>query len=97
MNGEEGRIICRCEEIRLQQIQEAIAAGCTDADAVKKATRAGMGLCQGRTCRHLVTRIIAEQTGIPAAEQTPQSVRAPFRPIPLDAIAQTELAEKEES
>ncbi|MDO4565635.1 MAG: (2Fe-2S)-binding protein, partial [Clostridia bacterium] len=89
MGQEHDCIICRCEEIYRKQIEEAIAAGCTDVDSVKKATRAGMGLCQGRTCRNLVTRIIAEKAGIPPAEQTQYSVRAPFRPIPLEAIANT--------
>ena len=39
-------IICRCEEVTLAQIEEAIAMGATSIKAVKKITRAGMGDCQ---------------------------------------------------
>lgn len=88
-------IICRCEEIYRDEIVEAIHNGCTDINQVKKATRAGMGLCQGRTCQVLVKRIIAEEGGIPLDKQTQATVRAPFRPIPLEAIANTELESKE--
>lgn len=84
-------IICRCEEVRRQQIVEAIKKGCTDVNQVKKETRAGMGLCQGRTCQTLVKRLIAEEGKVPLDQQEQATVRAPFRPIPLEAIANTEL------
>jgi len=59
---------------------------------VKRMTRAGMGLCQGRTCGRLVARIIAEETGLDPAEVMPDTQRPPLRPIPLDI-----LEEKDES
>ena len=89
----ENQIICRCEEIRKQQIVGAIRDGCMDIDAVKKTTRAGMGLCQGRTCQHLVRKIITEETGIPPDMQDAAKVRAPFRSIPMEAMAKAQVKE----
>ena len=56
-------IICRCQEVTRQEILQAIADGAVTVDGVKKRTRAGMGLCQGKTCERLIARIVAEQTG----------------------------------
>ena len=64
-------IICRCQEVSRQEILDAIADGALTVDGVKRRTRAGMGLCQGKTCERLVARIIAEQTGRPMAEILP--------------------------
>ena len=57
-------IVCRCEEITAGEIRKAIRKyHATTVTEVKRRVRAGMGLCQGRTCGKLVSRIIAEETG----------------------------------
>ncbi|MGQ9595626.1 MAG: (2Fe-2S)-binding protein, partial [Anaerolineae bacterium] len=48
MNDDE-IIICRCEEVTKGEILEAIRDGCDSVIWIKRKTRAGMGLCQGRT------------------------------------------------
>ena len=80
---DEGRIICRCEEITLGEIREAIESGARDVDAVKRMTRAGMGLCQNKTCYNLVAQIIHEETGVTLSELKPFTARPPIRPIPV--------------
>ncbi|HHY04456.1 MAG TPA: (2Fe-2S)-binding protein, partial [Thermoanaerobacterales bacterium] len=52
-------IICRCEDISLEEIQEVIGKGYTDMDEIKRITRCGMGQCQGRTCRSLLLAELA--------------------------------------
>lgn len=79
-------IICRCEEITLGQISEALAEGACTVHAVKIATRAGMGLCQGRTCRSLVEGLV-EGSGQGSCEHRPVTVRTPVRPVPLSRLA----------
>ncbi len=79
-------IVCRCEEIARAEIEAAIAAGCDSVTWVKRKTRAGMGLCQGRTCGRLVARIVAEETGQELADVLPDTQRPPLRPIPLDIL-----------
>ena len=80
-------IICRCEEVTESEIREAIRNGATNVDAVKRATRAGMGLCQSRTCYKLVAKIISEMTGKPIGEILPQTERPPVRAIPAKVLA----------
>ena len=50
--------ICRCEEITEGEVLKAIERGARDIDGVKRLTRAGMGLCQGKTCGRLVMGIL---------------------------------------
>lgn len=80
-------LICRCEEVTQAEIEQAIAEGARTVNEVKRRTRAGMGLCQGKTCRRLVQRMLAEQTGQPIATIGPSTFRSPVRPVPLGVLA----------
>ena len=83
MNINEELIICRCQEVTKQDIINAIHEGARTVDGVKRRTRAGMGLCQGKTCERLVARIIAEETGRPMSEILPPKSRIPVRPVKI--------------
>ena len=76
-NMEDEIIICRCEEVTEKQILDAIADGATTVKGVKIRTEAGMGLCQGRTCRRLISRILARTR--PPSDIYPPTVRTPVR------------------
>lgn len=78
--------ICRCEEVTKQEIQAAIAEGATTLDSVKRRTNAGMGLCQGRTCRRLISAMISKQSGIDLADIAPPTPRPPVRPVKIDIL-----------
>ena len=58
-------------------------------DAVKRMTRAGMGICQGqgRTCGRLVAQLIHEETGLPLDEIGLARPRPPVRPTPARILA----------
>lgn len=84
--ADEDIIICRCEEITKKDILDAIEDGCVSVVWVKRKTRAGMGLCQGRTCGHLVARLLAQETEADPAEVLPDTRRPPVRPIPLEIL-----------
>ncbi len=77
-------IICRCEEVKREEILQVIQQGAITADEIKRLTRAGMGLCQGKTCRRLVNQIIAEETHQAISEVKPSNYRPPVRPMKLD-------------
>ncbi len=83
----EDTLMCRCEEVTLQQVKQALADGATDLHQVKLYTRAGMGYCQGRFCSVLIAPYIAQATGQPLAEIQPFTVRPPLHPIPLKVLA----------
>jgi NAD(P)H-nitrite reductase large subunit len=85
MSTPEDLIICRCEEVTLGEVLKAIREGARSLDAVKRMTRAGMGLCQNKTCFNLIARLIRQETGIPLADLQPFTARPPVRPVPVKA------------
>jgi len=91
MRKKVNNIICRCEEITDDEIRDAIRKfNLGTIDAVKRLTRAGMGLCQGRTCASLLTKIIAEETNKKVNELLPLSKRPPVRPIKIEFLTREE-------
>lgn len=82
--------VCRCEEVKRETIEQVIKEGALSLNAVKRLTRAGMGLCQGRTCRRLVSRLIAEIGGKSREDLPPPTVRPPVRPIPVRSLIKGE-------
>lgn len=79
-------IICRCEEVLRSEIEAAIADGATTLNELKRFSRAGMGLCQGRSCRRLTERILAEKTGQSLSELQPATFRQPVRPVKIELM-----------
>jgi thioredoxin reductase len=79
-------VICRCEEVRRAELDEAIATS-ADPGVVKGLTRAGMGLCQARNCQRQVAAMIAAHHGGSVAEIPMTTPRLPARPVPLGAMA----------
>ena len=81
-------LVCRCEEITAGEIRKAVREyEGTSVTEIKRRGRAGMGLCQGRTCGKLVTRIIQEELGKRADEVEPATSRPPVRPITFGELA----------
>ena len=86
------KIICRCEEVLESEIRDAIRAGARNLEDVKRLTRAGMGLCQGKTCHRIVASILAEELCCDPSDISAPSVRPPVRPLPLVAFGKKEPA-----
>jgi len=80
-------IVCRCEEITLGEIKQALTEGVTDMNEVKRMTRMGMGHCQGRMCGPALQEIIAREMHVSAPEVGWLNPRPPVRPVPLTAVA----------
>jgi len=76
-------IICRCEEVRLGEIKKAILEGVITVEDVKRRTRAGMGLCQGKSCGRIIARLISQYTGQSIKNILPATFRPPVRAIKL--------------
>lgn len=81
-------IVCRCEEITVAEIKQAIKEGAKDVVGVKRRVRAGMGLCQGRTCEKMVQQILAKELALAPWETGTSSARPPIRPITFGEIAE---------
>jgi len=74
-------IICRCEEITLSEIIQAAKEGAKDINGVKRRTRAGMGLCQGRTCEKLIRQILEKELKIFPKNIKIGTDRPPIKPV----------------
>ncbi|MCD6420647.1 MAG: (2Fe-2S)-binding protein [Synergistetes bacterium] len=81
-------IVCRCEDVTLGQIREVIRRGYTDPEEIKRITRAGMGPCQGKTCRDIIIREVARITGKRIDEIPVPTYRPPSKPIKVGLLAE---------
>jgi len=79
-------LVCRCEDITLEEIRRVIALGFRTIDEIKRFTRAGMGPCQGRTCRLLIAQELSNYYGIPMEEILMPTFRPPVRPVKLGSF-----------
>ena len=80
-------IICRCEDMTRQALLDVIAEGYETIDEIKRVTRAGMGPCQGRTCRQLIAGELSRIYGIPMEEVLMPTFRPPVRPNSMGILA----------
>jgi bacterioferritin-associated ferredoxin len=83
-------VVCRCENVTTGELADVLAVGARTFDEVKRVTRAGMGVCQGRTCECIVTDFLLDDGRIAPADLVPRSVRPPVRPITLEVLAAAE-------
>ncbi len=83
---EDTTVICRCEDVTMGSIRSWIREGLTTASDLKRATRCGMGNCQGRTCAPLIFDILASSSLKESLVPKPFSVRTPVKPIPLGSL-----------
>ena len=81
-------LICRCEDVRVDDIAQAIAEGARESFAVKTWTRAGMGPCQGRICGAGIAAALA-RAGVPAETASYNRAHLPLRPVPLPLVRAT--------
>ena len=80
-------VICRCEEVEIDEIREWIGKGYTDINELRRILRVGMGPCQGRGCRDIILRELSRATGKPISEIGPGTMRPPVKPIKIGLLA----------
>ena len=90
-------IVCRCEDVTREDILAAIDAGCRTLDEIKRVTCAGMGPCQGRTCRNLIAQELARIYGISVEDVLMPTFRAPVEPVQVGVLAAAYQEDEEES
>jgi NAD(P)H-nitrite reductase large subunit len=75
---------CRCEDVTLHDLEDAIGRGHDDLESLKRYTGFGTGWCQGKWCVALCARVLAEKGGTAALPITP---RPPYHPLRLGDLA----------
>ena len=87
--------ICRCEEVTRATIHQAMDDGVRSLGALKRVTRAGMGLCQGRYCAGIVAGMLPAHDGRGTDELDFFAPRAPFKPVRIGAVAPGRFTESD--
>ena len=85
-------ILCRCEEITVGEALDGHAALPGHLGTLKRATRIGMGRCQGRYCGPAAARMIAEQSGKLLSDRSFFAPRVPVKPVAINEILAAEKA-----
>ena len=70
-----------------RSLQTLLHDGPANPDQIKRLTRAGMGVCQGRRCRDQIAMLLALESGTPFGTIPLATHRAPVRPLPLKIMA----------
>jgi bacterioferritin-associated ferredoxin len=84
---------CRCEDVTLHELEDAIARGHTDLESLKRYTGFGTGWCQVKSCVPVCARVLVERGGSVSLPITP---RPPFHPLPLaDLAGLAEIADED--
>jgi len=84
-------LLCRCEDVSIAAVREAVLHGCHDPNQVKAVTRCGMGPCQGRQCGLPLIQTVARLTNREPREVLPHRARPPLKPVTLGQMAALEL------
>jgi NAD(P)H-nitrite reductase large subunit len=79
--NESETIICRCEEVTLGELMSAAKQYRCSARELKLRTRAGMGYCGGRVCRHAIDTIARLANDVPDPHEPPLKHQPPVRPV----------------
>ncbi len=80
------RLLCGCEDVSLEEVRRAFAAGHRDLESVKRYTGFGTGPCQGKSCLALVARELL-RLGATPGEVVPFTARPPREPTALGTLA----------
>lgn len=80
-------LVCRCESIDKLRIDKLMSSGVLDIGAMKRATRIGMGRCQGRYCAQVVAPHAARAAGRKIDEYAFFAPRVPVKPVTISTVA----------
>jgi len=81
-------LICRCEDITEEMVQEALDSGITTLEEIKRYLRAGMGPCQGRTCGPILRSMLARKLNKSPQEIAEWKKRPPLKPVTISTFIQ---------
>ena len=77
-------VVCRCEDVTLRDLEDAIVRGYDDVESLKRYTGFGTGWCQGKGCMALCAALLVERGG---AAASPFTARPPVHPIAFGELA----------
>ncbi len=83
--------LCRCEDVTLQEFQQAYGEGFTEMESLKRYTGLGTGFCQGKGCLSEAAGELSELRGMAPAEIRLTNIRPPAEPLTFAQLAGLDL------
>ncbi len=80
--------LARPAPMRARSLETLLEDGPANQDQIKRLTRSGMGVCQGRRCRDQVAMLLALESDTPFGTIPLATHRAPVRPLPMKIMAE---------
>jgi sarcosine oxidase subunit beta len=84
-------ILCRCEDVTLEEFREAYADGFTDFESLKRFTGLGTGLCQGKACLGEAALELSHLRQVEPDEIRLTTIRPPGEPLTFAELAALNL------
>lgn len=86
----ERAFLCRCEDVTLTELDEALAIGLRTIEELKRYTGLGTGPCQGKECMCALASVLVERGIVSAQDVRPFTARPPCEPVTFGALAAAE-------
>jgi bacterioferritin-associated ferredoxin len=77
-------LVCRCEDVTLEELEHAIDKGNGDMESLKRYTGFATGYCQGKSCLAQCAAILRKRGGFAELPITP---RPPYHPVAFGLLA----------
>ena len=88
MTGQHRCILCRCEDVTVEEFHNAFAEGFTEIESLKRYTGVGTGFCQGKGCLVEAAVELARLRGVPPAEIPLTTIRQPVESVTFGELAE---------
>lgn len=79
--------LCRCEDVTLDEFQEAYREGFTEMESLKRYTGVGTGFCQGKGCLSESAHELSTLRNIQPGEVRLTNIRPPAEPVTFAQLA----------
>ena len=80
-------LLCRCEDVTLDECREAIHAGYEHFEDLKRYLGVGTGPCQGKACVQACMQVVAAERRIPIQDVDVMTFRPPVKPVSFATLA----------
>jgi sarcosine oxidase subunit beta len=84
------RILCRCEDVTVDEFRKAYHDGFTEMESLKRFTGVATGFCQGKGCVCDAALELADLRHIDPAEIRLVNIRPPAEPLTFAELASLE-------
>jgi thioredoxin reductase len=86
----EATVVCRCLGISHEEMMKGMSDDVLSAGALKRITRTGMGICQGRYCGVFTLNAVQKKLSVSPNEFSGFAPQVPYKPTSIGIIAQFE-------